>query len=341
MDDIQNKIKSIKNLFEDYKTRNLNIIKIYKLLINNYEQIYQLRNYNLINNIKINNNFDLDSSIISDNECINAKYNRLCTFYRNKNHIRTTEYANYFMTEKYCENGFKKCIIINEKIIAFIHEYTMNIVFIYKDERDKYKITNMYYSNFIKDIYPFYNNKFIILNHLDNNLLIINISNNNGFGTIIDKTINNVNNVLMDLSEKNRFFMIENNNDNFILNYYIDDSKEKENKTYLLLKYDKKNYKIQYIFEDINEYINNSTLNLNEKDKLKAIFSYNNENNENIDNLINKDNELMEFFDNFHKEVYNELKKKINNNLDNYEINSNFLFKLFAKLFDDLNKNNK
>jgi hypothetical protein len=47
----------------------------------------------------------------------------------------------------------------------------------------------------------------------------------------------------------------------------------------------------------------------------------------------------MEFFDNFHKEVYNELKKKININLDKYVINSNFLFKLFAKLFDDLNKN--
>ena len=72
----------------------------------------------------------------------------------------------------------------------------------------------------------------------------------------------------MDLSEKNRFFMIENNNNNFILNYYIDDSKEKEDKTYLLLKYDKKNYNIKYIFEDINEYINNSTLNLNEKEKL-------------------------------------------------------------------------
>ena len=76
---------------------------------------------------------------------------------------------------------------------------------------------------------------------------------------------------------------------------------------------------------------------MNEKEKLKAIFSYK---NENIENLINKDNELIEFFDNFHKDLYNKLKEKINNNdnLDSYAINSNFLFKLFNKLSDDLNK---
>lgn len=74
------------------------MIKIYKLLINNYEQINKIRNYNLINNIKINNNFDLESSIKYEDECINSKYNRLCTFYRNKKHITTTQYVNYFMT---------------------------------------------------------------------------------------------------------------------------------------------------------------------------------------------------------------------------------------------------
>ena len=102
------------------------------------------------------------------------------------------------------------------------------------------------------------------------------------------------------------------------------------------MKYDKK-YNIKYKFEDINEIINNSKLYLNEKEKLKAIFSYK---NENIENLINKDNELIEFFDNFHKDLYNKLKEKINNNdnLDSYAINSNFLFKLFNKLSDDLNK---
>ena len=61
--------------------------------------------------------------------------------------------------------------------------------------------------------------------------------------------------------------------------------------------------------------------------------------NEKIDDLINKDNELLEFFDNFHKDLYNVLKEKINNNkLDGYVINSNFLFKLFGKLYDDLKK---
>ena len=52
------------------------------------------------------------------------------------------------------------------------------------------------------------------------------------------------------------------------------------------MKYGKK-YNIKYIFEDINEIINNSKLYLNEKEKLKAIFS---NKNENIENLINKDN---------------------------------------------------
>lgn len=139
----------------------------------------------------------------------------------------------------------------------------------------------------------------------------------------------------MDSAEKNKFFMVENNKDNFILNYYIDDSKEKENNSYLLIKYDK-NLNIKYIFVDINEIINESKLYLNEKEKLKSIFSYK---NEKIDDLINKDNELLEFFDNFHKDLYNVLKEKINNNkLDGYVINSNFLFKLFGKLYDDLNK---
>ena len=139
----------------------------------------------------------------------------------------------------------------------------------------------------------------------------------------------------MDSAEKNKFLMLENNKDNFILNYYIDDSKEKENNTYLLIKYDK-NLNIKYIFEDINEIINESKLYLNEKEKLKSIFSFK---NEKIDDLINKDNELLEFFDNFHKDLYNVLKEKINNNkLDGYVINSNFLFKLFGKLYDDLDK---
>ena len=333
LDEIQNKMKSIKNLLEEYKKRNLNIIKIYKLLINNYEQVGKLRDYNLINNIKMNDNFDLDCSIKYDDECINSKYNRLCGFYRNKNHIRTTQYVNHFMTKKYCDAKFKKCIILNQKIVAFIYEEEKYIFFIYKNYYDVYKTKKIYFNKSIKDIYPFYNNKFICLD-TDNNLLIINIKSSLLLLNT-EKIINNVNKILMDSAEKNKFFMIENNKDNFILNYYIDDSKEKENNKYLLFKYDK-NLNIKYIFEDINEIINESELNLNEKEKLKSMFSGK---NEKIDDLINKDNELLEFFDNFHKDLYNVLKEKINNNkLDGYVINSNFLFKLFGKLYDDLNK---
>ena len=116
------------------------------------------------------------------NECINSKYNRLCKFYRNKKHIRTTQYANHFMTRKYCDRKFKKCNILNQKVVVFIHEEEKSIVFIYKNENDIYKMKLKYYNDFVKDIYPFYNNKFICLDYL-NNLQIENIDYNMDIST--------------------------------------------------------------------------------------------------------------------------------------------------------------
>ena len=83
--DIQNKIKAIKNVFEDYKERNLRIISFYELLINNYINFNSIKNYNIVNNIINNNNFDFSTSedFIKEKDkescqdCINARYNKL------------------------------------------------------------------------------------------------------------------------------------------------------------------------------------------------------------------------------------------------------------------------
>ena len=118
---IQNKIDTLKNLFNDYKTRNLNAISIYNLLVNNYEQTYnKIRNYNIYNNIYLNDNFNLNRSTIYSNECLSSTYNRLSAFYMNTNHIQTKEYTDYFITGKYCDKRIKKCELINNNIIAYI-----------------------------------------------------------------------------------------------------------------------------------------------------------------------------------------------------------------------------
>ena len=48
--DMKKKIEEIDKAFNDYKNRNLNIISIYKLLIDNYEQMNKIRIYNSKNN---------------------------------------------------------------------------------------------------------------------------------------------------------------------------------------------------------------------------------------------------------------------------------------------------
>ena len=61
---LKEKINILTNLFNDYKQRNTNLINFYNLLINNYEQLKDVNNYNIRNNAFLNNNFDLRNSII-------------------------------------------------------------------------------------------------------------------------------------------------------------------------------------------------------------------------------------------------------------------------------------
>lgn len=122
LEELNNKIKTIKSMFNDYKERNMKIINLYKLLIKNYEEIYNIRNYNINNNIIINDDFDLSNSdefIIKNkndsDECFSSRFNKLCNFYANKNHIKTKQYTDYSIIKKFCNKVVKKAIFIDKK----------------------------------------------------------------------------------------------------------------------------------------------------------------------------------------------------------------------------------
>ena len=175
---ITNKINVLRNLFNDYKRRNTDLISFYKLLINNFEQIRNIKNYNIRNNILLNNNFYLKESKISSYDCLIGNYNRLSEFYRNTNHIKTKEFADHFTTTKYCNEQIKKCVVLNENIIMFIFEGNWNnsIYFTYKyNNNSEYKIMNIHWNNYIRDIYYLNDNKYIFID-ISNNLKICNIS---------------------------------------------------------------------------------------------------------------------------------------------------------------------
>ena len=140
--DMKKKIEEINKAFNDYKNRNLNIISIYKLLIDNYEQINKIRIYNSKNNLYLNNNFDLSSLQINKDECLSNTFNKLFAFYNNKNHIRTREYVDYFISKKFCDKIIKKCIFINTNLIAFIFNNDNRIYYIHNNE-------NSYQTKFI------------------------------------------------------------------------------------------------------------------------------------------------------------------------------------------------
>ena len=336
---IQDKIDRLNNLFNDYKNRNLNSISIYKLLINNYEQTYnKIRNYNIYYNININDNFNLKESTIYSNECLFSDYNRLSTFYMNTNHIKTKEYTDYYITEKCCDKKIKKCIIINNNIIAYIFENKYkNISFAYKLTDDSpYNLFNIYFDNFIKDIYRLSEDKIIYLDYL-NNLTIDEIYvKDNILNANKIKSFQNIDYALIDLFD-NKFFMIE-NKDNLYFNIIYCSDNNYEN-TNLISKQNLK-FNVKYIFEDIIEIIDNSNINNEDKSNLKSIFVYNGENDEKLEKLINSNNNLLNFFNNKNIDLYNKIRNKINENEEKYTFNSNYIWKTFKRLNNNLNNNN-
>lgn len=340
---IQNLISTLRNLFNDYKKRNTALISFYKLLIGNYEQIKSVKNFNVRNNILINSNFDLRNSVTYTDECLISNYNRMSEFYRNTNHIKPKECSNYYITSKYCYNKIKKCVILDNKIIlfSFDEEREKHICISFKNKNNENRMTRMFYDDFIKDIYPLNENKYIYIDK-SNNVCICNIKvNDDKLESSTFLTFKNIQFIISDVFNKESFFAIENLEKFFILKYYIKDSiknnqkiyensLENKNDMHLILK-ENKNFN-KTLFEDINKMIEDSKINSQEKADLNLIFKCENEKNINIQKLINLNDRFLNFIKIKNENIYNKIKDKININEDKYAINSNYIIKLIAKL---------
>ena len=333
--ELVNKIQTIKKMFEEYKNRNMKVISFYKILIDNYEKINPIRNYNINNNITSNYDLDLSNSdyFISDKsnfkECISSKFNRLCCFYTNKNHIKTKQYSYYNITKKFCgTDKVKKCIFLDKnKIIFIFNNDDQNIYYLFKDEDSKFnkyemkklKLTSFY----LKDLIPLEDNKFISLSY-GNDLSLYKISNNNNISK--EKEIKNANHVIIDVFNKNNFFIVENSHINLKIKYYDNNN----NKDYLLYIKNKKN-EIKYIYENINEIINLSNIKESDKENLKHIFTNTESDSIYTDTLYEQDNALLKYIDEYFEDLYNDLKEIIGNDGNENNINSNYIYHLLKE----------
>ena len=330
--ELENKIKSLKEIFNKYKERNKNYFLFFKLLINNYKKINEIKNYNLENNIISNGNFDLTNSDnfikennnFSSNECFHSKYNKLYAFYMNKSHVKTLNYCEHFVTKKFCNNDkIKKIIFIDDQKIIFIFDKSQYLYYLYeKNNNNEYEIIKILNSDnsFIRDIYPLKNDKFLSIN--ENNILSLwKINENNivSFGLI-----KKANFIAFDLFNKDNCFIIEKKKDDFRIKYYD------FNKHLISLLFIKKYIYIKkYIFEDLNDLIDNYEYQIMEGDKeilknlFKNLLSKNEEENKNIWFELN--NELLEEID---KKSFILYKDKIENNLkenSKFIINTNYI----------------
>ena len=220
---ITKKIKALTDLFNDYKKRNADLISFYQLLINNFEQLKNIKNYNIRNNLFLNNNFDLTNCTVYSDECLISQYNRLCQFYRDTNHIKTKEYIDGYITPKFCNNEIKKCLILNKRILFFMFEKRKeyHLCFVYKNDEGKDKITRMFYNNFIKDIYILNEDKYCYID-VSNNFTVNQIKlTNNSIESIQLMKIENIPFIINDLYNKDRFFAIKKEEKKIILLYHI------------------------------------------------------------------------------------------------------------------------
>ena len=336
-EELNNKIKTIKSMFNEYKERNMKIITLYKLLIKNYEQIKNIRNYNINNNIIINNDFDLSNSddfIIKNkhdtDECFSSKFNKLCNFYANKNHIKTKQYINYSIIKKFCNKIFKKAIFVGEKKIILIFD-NLNYMYYLYNNYNQYKLLKFKSLEcIIKDIYPLKDNKFISID-INNNLAIWEI---NGIYMDKIKEFNNINFVVLDLLEKNNFFMIKKNNLELNIEYYNDSSK----KISPILYMNEKRFSFKYLLEDIIEviYNNNYMIESYDIDELKEIFLELEDKRTTSDLLIKVNNNLLKFIEEKYNVLYNELKDKMKEKINIKEknkifLNLNYIYMIFYK----------
>ena len=336
LEEIDNKIKAIKNIFKIYKERNQKIISFYNLLINNYEYFNNIRSYNIYNNIINNDNFDLSTSdnFIKEkdkevNECFSSIYNKLYSFYINKLHIRTKEYTNHYITQKFCKKlKVKKITIVNNKLICFIFDNENNLYFLNKDDINYYQKRKLN-CKYIKDIYPL-NSKELIIMDENNTLQIYNIEGNKSINITTKYKDNNFDFIIPNLINKNNFFMVSNSKDIFYIYYYVN------NKKIFLLYKENKNYNNNCLFDEINKIIKDSKINLEDEKQLKKFFSCSE--NITIEELIKLDKDLLEKSDNLLENLYKNIKNKFNENDNNkYVINSNYIYHIIK---DKLEKKN-
>ena len=339
LEEINNKIEILKKMFNDYKKRNLNLISIYELFIDNYKQINSIRNYNLNNNIIINSDFDLSNSdfFISDidnpAECLSSKYNKLCAFYMNKNHIKTKNFSEHLITNKFCNMDIvKKCIFVDDNIVC-LFENNNNKLYYITQKDSKHKIFIVKASN-IKNIYPYDKNYFFTIDN-ENEFQYRNASSET-CKVINYYNIKHENNyyIIFDLNFKRNIFVFKNDDNTIKINYY------KYNWGYdeYLLYYYNRGDTLKYIIENIIKLITISNINEEEKEQFKNIIK---ENASIKDGLFKIDNKLTELLDNKIISLYVEIKNKLEKETHEteYILNPNYYFyKLKKELNDKENK---
>ena len=340
LEELNKKINILKKMFNEYQKRNFNLISIYEILIDNYKQINSIRNYNINNNIIINADFDLSISdyFISNKnnpaECLSSKFNNLCAFYMYKNHIKTKNYSEHYITKKFCSmDKIKKGIFIGDNVI-FLFENNNKKLYYLKHEDSKYEIKNKKTSS-LKNIYPLYNKNFYIIKEYNK---IQFWKANSRIYKENEYTLKYKNNyfIFPDINNNN-LFIINNDDNAIIIEYYSQNycGSYQEN----LLYYYNKGDTLKYLIENIIYLIKISDINEEEKEEYKKIFTE----NELVEEkeLFKIDNKLTELLDNKIISLYKELKDKLEKENHQNEFISNpsyYFYKLNKELNDKENK---
>ena len=309
----KNKFDELKKIFENYKDRNLKAINLYKVLINNYEKLKSIRNYNIENNIFINDNLNISNYKFclkyyyddKDNksECLSTTLDKLYNFYINKNHVLGNKYYNFWITKKLCNRTIKKCILSkNEKIIFILFENGVFYNGLFENEKNEYELKGVRLKFNAKDAFSFNDKTFFFITN-DNDLYLTTYDNNT-FNLL--KEFKNVNFVIKDSFNDDNFFTL-NNNDEFLSIKYIINNKDTYEE-YLIHEEQKKLFSIKILYEYINNLIDNSKY-INKKN-IRELLPQENKGSE-YELLIKLDNNLVKFLDNETLNIYNEFKEVI------------------------------
>ena len=208
------------------------MILLYKFIIKNYQKIKNLKNFNLENNILINDNFDTNLSKLEydDSECLSSAYNKLCNFYINKNH-NLAKIQEFFITNKLCNKKVKKFIQFKNEIF-FIFEKEKYIYYIFKNKNDENEIRKIECNFEIKDINSYMNDCIISIDFLKN-LHIIKIDDKYNYTDIA--CVPNVDLFINDLLNNINLFLLRNFPKNLEIIYYYQKPKNLKIKIMLLL----------------------------------------------------------------------------------------------------------